>query len=385
MKLFRLAAIAAFILSVTPSLAVQKNTPVPKQNAPAPAQGEVKVTTNPVKLPEGAKPAEVQDVRLVTPEDQAIADPYQLERLGVAAANQGNITQARDFFEHSWKTGELPTAPFNLACLNVREKKIDDAFKELDRAIAAGFDDEGILMNDADLASIRSRSEFGRILAGVRKNRETGDASVVKEGVFVAPEGAVQGVLLLLHDASSDPFTASGPFMSEARARGLFVAVPRGPSRVGKKRFGWGAADRAIKAAQASLEAVLARTSNSKVPVLLLGIGRGGVLAFTVAVKRPGPFASVGSIGGPFSPTTEKLTQKEVKAALMGRRLVFGIPQDARQPGLVTAVRKGTDSLQSLGFSPVLLEWPGTSNTLPDDVGRAVRETLDALMGKKAS
>lgn len=307
------------------------------------------------------------------------SDPYQFERFGVTAANAGEVVKAREFFQRSWDLGELPTAPFNLACLDVREGKIDSAFKNLDKAIAAGLDDEGMLMADKDLVPLHAKPEFNRILAGARKNREAGDAAVIKEGLFVSPEGTKPtGILIVFHDASSDPMSAATPFLEEAKARNLYVAIPRGPSRVGRKRFGWGPTARALKAAEVTIAEVRQRTAGAELPVTLFGIGRGGVLAYNVAMRKPGTFVGVASIGGPFNPEGEGQQRERIRTGLKDTRLFLGVAEGADQ-GLVTSIRKSRDGLRYLGLQLSYAEWPGRGSVLSADPRQAVKDALDAV------
>lgn len=371
------------LLSIAVAITGLLSSPLLAGKSPAPAKGPAATpagTPGALNLP----PAKTGDPTLVS-NPSAGQDPYQFERFGVTAANSDQIDQAREFFEKSWELGELPTAPFNLACLDVREGKIDSAFKNLEKAIAAGLDDESILMGDKDLVPLRAKPEFSKILAGAKRNRDIGDAAVLKEGLFIGPEGGKpSGILILFHDASSDPMAAATPFLEEAKARGFYLAVPRGPSRVGKKRFGWGPTARALKAAEVTLQEVRQRTGSNQVPVMLFGIGRGGVLAFNVAMRKPGTFAGVGSIGGPFNPDGEGQQREKIRAGLKGTRLFMGVAEGADQ-GLVTSIRKSRDGLRYLGLVLSYSEWPGTGSVMPPDSKKAVRDALDALSGGGAS
>jgi len=304
-------------------------------------------------------------------------DPFELERFGLAAANANQPDRARVFFERAWKVGELPTAAYNLACLDARAGRLDQAFARLDEAIAAGFDDDVPLAKDPDLAALRGDPRFSAIVSGAAKNRAAGDAAVVKEGVFLLPKGGARAILVLLHDRESDPFTVSGPFTDIALSRHFVIAAPRGPGRSARKRFGWGSADRAAKAIAEAVNAARRRAGSQKLPVLLVGVGRGGTEAFTAAARSaPGTFAGVGSIGGPFDPGT---TQNP--AGLRGARLFLGYSRDAA-PAEIAATRRGVDALREGGFQPVVAEWPGTGSGFPRDVPRAVKETLDAFAGQ---
>ena len=364
-----LAALAAlFLLSQTVS--AQSGAPA-KAPTPLTAPG-VQVTTSGAAPKKGAT-AKIEDVRILEGEGQ---DPFELERLGLAAVASNELDRARTFFERAWKIGGLPTAAYNVACLDARKGRTDAAFAGLDRAIAAGFDDGTALEKDADLAGLRGKPKWASIVSGAAKNRAAGDAAVVTEGIFLAPKERPLAILLLLHDKASDPYAVSNPFADVALAHRLFVAAPRGPGRSAKKRYGWGSAERAAKAIDAAVAAARKKAGNSTLPVLLVGVGRGGTEAFTAAAKKaPRTFEGVGSIGGPFDPGATPDV-----SGLRGARLFLGSSRDT-DPNAINAMRRGIEFLRQQGFAPTVVEWPGTSSGFPQDVPRAVRDTLDALAG----
>jgi tetratricopeptide (TPR) repeat protein len=369
MKAFFAALAASLLLSL--AAGAQAGKPAGK---PSPASSSGLQVSTGSAAPKGGTEAKIEDMRVL---EGASTDPFELERLGLAAVNANQLDRARVFFERSWKLGELPTAAYNLACLDARAGRADQAFARLDKAIAAGFDDGVALEKDSDLAALRDKPKFSAIVSGAAKNRASGDAAAVKEGVFLLPKDAALAILLLLHDKESDPFTVSGPFTDIALAHHLFVAAPRGPGRSAKKRFGWGSADRAKKAIDAAVDAARRKAGNQKLPVFLVGVGRGGTEAFTAAARSaPGSFAGVGSIGGPFDPGAAPKP-----AGLRGTRLFLGFSRDA-PPAEVAATRRGIELLRQQGFQPMVAEWPGAGFGFPKDVPRAVKETLDALAGQ---
>jgi tetratricopeptide (TPR) repeat protein len=369
MKVF-FAAFAAFVL-VSLAAGAQTGKPASK---PSPASSAGLQVSTGSAAPKGGTQAKIEDMRVL---EGASTDPFELERLGLAAVNANQLDRGRVFFERAWKLGVLPTAAYNLACLEARAGRVDQAFAQLDKAIAAGFDDGVALEKDSDLAALRGKPRFSAVVSGAAKNRDTGDAAAVKEGVFLLPKEGAFAILLLLHDKESDPFTVSGPFTDVALAHHLCVAAPRGPGRSAKKRFGWGSADRAKKAIDAAVAAARRKAGNQKLPVLLVGVGRGGTEAFTAAARSaPGSFAGVGSLGGPFDAGAAPNP-----AGLRGTRLFFGFSRDAA-PAEVAATRRGIELLRQQGLRPVVAEWPGAGSGFPNDVPRAVKETLDAFAGQ---
>jgi tetratricopeptide (TPR) repeat protein len=363
-----LAALAAlFFLS---SAAAARSGAAPKKPTPITAPG-LQVSTS-TATPKGATTGPA-DMRALQGELQ---DPFELERLGLAAANANDLDRARAFFEKAWMLGALPTAAYNLACLDARKGRSDAAFAQLDKALAAGFDDGATLEKDPDLASLRTSPKWKAVVSGAAKNRASGDAAVVKEGVFLMPKEKPLAILLLVHDKQSDPYAVSNPFADVALSHRLFLAAPRGPGRSAKKRFGWGSPERAAKAIEAAVDAARKKAGDPKLPVLLVGVGRGGTEAFTVAAKKlPKTFEAVGSIGGPFDPGAAPTT-----AGLRGARLFLGMSRDAN-PNEINASRRGIESLRQQGFQPAVAEWPGSSEGFPSDVPRAVKDTLDAFAG----
>ncbi len=367
------AFIAAFAASLLVSLGTSAQTGKPASKPSPATTAGLQVSTGSAS-PKGTTGAKVEDMRVL---ESASADPFELERLGLAAVNANQLDRARVFFERAWKVGELPTAVYNLACLDARAGRADQAFARLEKAVAAGFDDGAALEKDPDLAPLRGKPKFSSIVSGAAKNRAAGDAATVKEGVFLKPKDGALAILLLLHDKESDPFTVSGPFTDLALSHHLFVAAPRGPGRSAKKRFGWGSQDRAAKAIDAAVSAARKKAGDPKLPVLLVGVGRGGTEAFTAAARgAPRAFAGVGSIGGPFDPGAVPNP-----TGLRGTRLFLGFSRDAT-PAELAAIRRGIEVLRQQGFQPVVAEWPGAGSGFPRDVPRAVKETLDAFAGQ---
>ena len=370
MKYVPAALAAVLVLSAVPLAAQAPAKATPK---PVPTQkqsgGGLTVQSGP-EAPKGAVPAEIEDFRFL-PES---SNPFALERLGLGAVQANDLGKARVFFEKAWKLGRLPSAAYNVACVDAREKKADTAFASLDRALGAGFDDVATLKSDPDLESLRTSPRWKGILDRATKNRAAGDAAVVKEGIFLAPGGHPVALLVLMHDAASSPMAVSAPFVGEAKKRGLFLAVPRGPGKSADKRFGWGSAERAAAAVDAAVAEGRKRAGDPKIVVLLVGVGRGGTEALTIAARKPaGSFVGAGSINGPFDPGAGQQA-----AGLRGQRLFLGISQDS-DPARMGAFRRGVDALKQMGFAPVVVEWPGTGDAFPRDAAKAAADALEGF------
>jgi hypothetical protein len=361
------------LLLLAPLAAFAQSGPNSKA-APQASSSAPSVSTS-TEAPPGGKKAEIQDLRPLSGTE--MTDPYQYERLGVTLAQNGQLDKAREAFEKAWAMGALPSAPFNIACLDARQGKADAAFAQLDRALAAGFDDDRMLQSDKDLASIRSKPKFQAVLAGARKNAAAGDAAVVRDAAFIPARGQATAILLLFHDASSDPLAIANPFLARAQELGLFVVAPRGPATAGKKRFGWGSPERATAAAAAAIKEARKRAGN--LPVLAVGVGRGGMVAGFLAATQPGVLVGMATVGGPFDPAW--LRSEASLAGMKQTRIFLGLSQGASAQ-VAQAFRQGRDGLKAAGIQLTYREWPGDGTGMPADAKGAVGEILSALMGK---
>lgn len=87
--------------------------------------------------------------------------------------------QQFDDFEHAAEwfrklTDNLPGqretrwAHYNMACIAALQGRPDEAMRELQAAVDVGFSDTAWLEEDGDLASLRGREDFRRLIAGLR-------------------------------------------------------------------------------------------------------------------------------------------------------------------------------------------------------------------------
>ena len=91
--------------------------------------------------------------------------------LGWALLRQGMFEQAVEAFERQEKAGhDVAIAIYNIACCHARRGDTEQALRELDRAVAIGFDDTSLAMSDPDLARIRSTEQFQSLVNRMRKD-----------------------------------------------------------------------------------------------------------------------------------------------------------------------------------------------------------------------
>ena len=95
------AFFAAFAASVFVSLAAGAQTGKPASK-PSPASSAGLQVSTGSAAPNEETQAKVQDMRVL---EGASTDPFELERLGLAAVNANQLDRARIFFERAWSLG----------------------------------------------------------------------------------------------------------------------------------------------------------------------------------------------------------------------------------------------------------------------------------------
>lgn len=114
--------------------------------------------------------AEVILAQVVAQDPQSGAGWMQL---GYARHAQNKLETA---LEAHLKAAEFPqfkpTALYNAACVYALQKQTDRAIETLQKAVAAGFGDRGLLATDADLASIRSDKRFATLLPPLLEGKD---------------------------------------------------------------------------------------------------------------------------------------------------------------------------------------------------------------------
>ena len=87
-----------------------------------------------------------------------------------AAVARGNFAQAAVCYRAMARMRpENPRVEYNLACVCARNGNRKEAIDALRRAVAKGFADRNLLLNDPDLESLRSQPAFRSILESVEK------------------------------------------------------------------------------------------------------------------------------------------------------------------------------------------------------------------------
>jgi Flp pilus assembly protein TadD len=112
--------------------------------------------------------------------------------LGVTLSRLKQRKKARSCFVRALRLDQkYAWAYYDLACLDALERRRDAAFKNLERAIAVGFEDSRHLRRDADLRSLRTDARWTTMLATIRRPGATITASQ-KRGKAKVPPAAMR-------------------------------------------------------------------------------------------------------------------------------------------------------------------------------------------------
>jgi len=79
-------------------------------------------------------------------------DTFMGLRIAKGTFRYTDLGRAREFFQKSWDLGPIPTAAYNLACLDDREGKKDSAVKQLENARGGGLVNADPRTQDPDIA-----------------------------------------------------------------------------------------------------------------------------------------------------------------------------------------------------------------------------------------
>jgi tetratricopeptide (TPR) repeat protein len=93
--------------------------------------------------------------------------PQVLNKLARAYSSQGNYSKGLQCLtELKEIIPDDPEVYYNLACLNSRIGKIDEAVNNMQDAVKKGFQNWNLLKNDPDLANIRNTEEYNKLIQG---------------------------------------------------------------------------------------------------------------------------------------------------------------------------------------------------------------------------
>jgi dienelactone hydrolase len=179
--------------------------------------------------------------------------------------------------------------------------ELDLALRLLEEALDAGYwYGEADLREDQDLAALRSRPEFERLIAraGRRRDEVLAQAQPLLKVIVPARGTAPYPLLLALHGNSSN-LAESERYWRSAAERGWLVALPQSSQAMGAHTYGWNDHDWAVCEIKQHAAAIAASYPIDPARSVVAGFSMGGGLAATLALG--GELDACGFIGvGPF-------------------------------------------------------------------------------------
>jgi dienelactone hydrolase len=162
----------------------------------------------------------------------------------------------------------------------------DLALQLLEEAFEAGYwYGEADLRQDPDLAALRGRPEFERLIARAGRRRDEVLAQAQPRLKVIVPEQAAAPypLLLALHGNRSN-LEESERFWRSAGEHGWLVALPQSSQAMGDHLYGWNDHDWAMREIRQHAATILADYPIDQARSVVAGFSMGGGLAATLAL-----------------------------------------------------------------------------------------------------
>jgi hypothetical protein len=190
------------------------------------------------------KPLVAQEAKDISPfqKPQRVVAALQLMNVAAQAAALKQYPQAEEIGARAQQIAPFfPLTSYNLACAQALQGKQDEAFANLDKAIAAGFANAPHMQKDSDLASLRDDPRFGEMLT------KAGEVAKNPPATKVEPRPIENGVATVTRANSAyDPsinqvriFFAPPEKPAEETEPAKAAEVIKGHGEVGKKLQEW--------------------------------------------------------------------------------------------------------------------------------------------------
>lgn len=261
---------------------------------------------------------------------------------------------------------------FWAACLECRLERPGAALERLEAAVAAGDWFNTIrLANDGDLAPLRGRDGWQRLVAACERRRVAEQAKLVPEITFEPPAAAgaqPPPLVVALHMMGGD--------VEETRARwlsitewGYALAMPRGTEALGPGEYGWG------EGTGAQVERQLAdlREAHGFDPARVVYGGASQGAGYAVEMALGAPLAGRGFIAIAGAPSAERLASRLGTLQARGTRGVF---ITGTRDYMLPRVREAYGFLEAAGLDVRLETIPGLGHDYPGELARSLREAL---------
>jgi predicted esterase len=256
------------------------------------------------------------------------------------------------------------------ACLLARDDRPAEAYAELAAALATGsWWHRRILLDDDDLAALRERPDFARLVAAAH-DRAVAAAGQARPPLVRRPAGEPVGVLVALHGAGEDADDAGEAWASAVDAGWLLLAVESTQRNTPTYRS-WPEHEVAVR----DVEAALTRLTPAEraLPLVSAGFSAGGRVAIRWALA--GPAVAFIAMAPAIHPEQidPGLAARAVRRRLTGHVVLGGEDDDVRD-GALAAVA----ALRETGLVCRLAEVAGLGHAFPDDFADRLPKLLSS-------
>lgn len=281
-------------------------------------------------------------------------------------------------------------ALYNLACCYGLLGADVQAAEFVAAAWGAGFRDLEQIRSDPDFDRVRSSPAWSSLMAVLEASLTPSFevrapwAATVFVGRAGSPEPTGRSPLVVgLHGYNATPEPFADLFAGPTPAAPFLICAPRAPYAVGgSPGFSWFAAvpgaretdlqeELAAEYVLAVVDAMAERYPVDRERVYLLGFSQGARVALGTALRHPGVFAGVISIGGPLRSVLAGKELSEAAKAL--ELLICHSPEDEAVP--FAEAEAGAAALEAVGARVQVLTYRG-GHTLDADLAAAIARWL---------
>lgn len=307
------------------------------------------------------------------------------------ASQKKEYEKALEYSLEALRYSETSRNHYNVACMYSLNKKTDDAYEHLFKALGtASFDRDPVRMlkTDTDLDHIRGDSRWSKAMemaeAAMAERRALPKDKEVefKYDVTLPPnhdKSKAAPLLVALHHYHGDMGKATERWKAAAAASGAILLTPQGTfeSSAGDS-YQWGSDRNLIERnVMKAINEVMDQYKVDEDRVAIAGFSQGGWAAYDIAMRHPDAFCGLIPVAGHFQPESESMLSGERFKSMHVYIMVGG--EDNSQ--LIASNDDAKVRLSRAGASVNMVTFSGLGHGFPPDsdeqLTKAVRFVFD--------
>ena len=279
---------------------------------------------------------------------------------------------------------------YNVACMYSLVGKKDEAFRYLDRAIElGGFTNEMAkqMEGDSDLDNIRKDPRYAELLKRAggggggakpgKKPSEQEGKQVDAEWQVTAPKGLDKSkkapLIVALHARKGNMDTTIDRWKEVAAEMGAVLLTPQGTYRLAGDQYDWGTnLDSVEENVMDAIDEAMEDHQIDKKRVVVVGLGEGASLAWSMALRNPDVFRGAVAIAGKPADNWQDDVEEDALKSLRIYALAGG--DDDEQ--LIKKDKEAAKKLKEMGVKVEVRTIEGQGHDFPKN---AKEELLKAL------